>query len=159
MDGNHEFNRASKDADMFPLFDISLALGIEDRYRSEGAVVDIGVGDYSHSNSGRQVRYVGRIQHKAQMLKNYGSSDGWEGIDFFVYGHDHRPCDLPRSKMVYDTKNKTISEKPIENIDCGSFLNFGGYGERNGYRAASQKKFSLILDGKKKLIETRGFYL
>ena len=43
VDGNHEFNRASKDADSFPLYDIALALGIEDRYRSEAAFVDIGV--------------------------------------------------------------------------------------------------------------------
>ena len=44
VDGNHEFNRASKDADMYPLYDIAFALGIENRYRSECAFVDIGVG-------------------------------------------------------------------------------------------------------------------
>lgn len=158
VDGNHEFNRASKDADDFPLYDIALALGIEDVYRSEGAIVDIGVGDGGHGK-GKQVHYVGRVQHRAQQLKNYGTSDMWEGIDFIIYGHDHRPSDIPRGKLVYDTKNKCIIEKDVENIDCGSFLTFGGYGERNGYRAASSKKYSLILDGKKKNIETRGFHL
>ena len=44
VDGNHEYNRASKDADDFPLYDIALALGIPDRYRSEAAFVDIGLG-------------------------------------------------------------------------------------------------------------------
>lgn len=158
VDGNHEFNRASKDADDFPLYDIALALGIEDVYRSEGAIIDIGVGDGGHGK-GKQVHYVGRVQHRAQQLKNYGTSDMWEGIDFIIYGHDHRPSDIPRGKLVYDTKNKCIIEKNVENIDCGSFLTFGGYGERNGYRAVSSKKYSLILDGKNKKIETRGFYL
>lgn len=158
VDGNHEFNRASKDADDFPLYDIALALGIQDLYRSEGAIVDIGVGNGGHG-FGKQVHYVGRVQHQAQQLKNYGTSDMWEGIDFLMYGHDHRPGDLPRHKLIYDTKNKCIIEKDVENIDCGSFLVYGGYGERGGYRAAADKKYSLILDGKKKCIETRGFHL
>lgn len=89
IDGNHEFNRASKEADCFPLYDIALMLGIEDRYRSEAAFIDIGVGKRSRGSGGmeRQNRYVGRLQHKAQNLNNFGSADAIEGIDFFVSGH------------------------------------------------------------------------
>lgn len=65
VDGNHEFNRASKDADDFPLYDIALALGIEDRYRSEGAFVDIGLG--SINGGARQVHYVFRVQQQAHL--------------------------------------------------------------------------------------------
>ena len=32
IDGNHEYNRASKDADDFPLYDIAMALGIDKRF-------------------------------------------------------------------------------------------------------------------------------
>jgi predicted phosphodiesterase len=120
VDGNHEFNRASKDADDFPLYDIALALGIEDRYRSEAAFVD---------------------------------------IDVFVSGHTHKPQDLPRPKLVYDTKNKAVSQKDVENIVCGHFLRYGGYGERAGYRPSSTKMYSVVLSGKKKAIETRGFHI
>lgn len=157
VDGNHEYNRASKDADDFPLYDIALALGIEDRYRSEGAFVDIGVG--SIKGGTRQVRYVFRVQHQAQNNVNYGTVDGFEGIDVFVSGHTHKPSDRPRGKLVYDPKNKYVSHKDVENIVCGHFLRFGGYGERGGYRPTSQKLFSVILSGRKKSIETRGFYL
>lgn len=157
VDGNHEFNRASKDADDFPLYDIALALGIEDRYRSEAAFVDIGVGHIG--TSGKQVRYVFRVQHQAKNNANHGTADGIEGIDVFVSGHTHKPMDKPLSKLIYDTKNKTVTQKDVENVVCGHFLRFGGYGERGGYRPTAQKLFSVVLSGKKKEIETRGFHV
>jgi hypothetical protein len=67
--------------------------------------------------------------------------------------------DKPLGKLVYDPKNKSVAQKDVENIVCGHFLRFGGYGERGGYRPTSQKLYSLILSGKKKSIETRGFHL
>lgn len=158
VDGNHEFNRASKDADDFPLYDIALALGIEDRYRSEAAFVDIGVGSGGHGK-GKQVHYVVRVSHQAKNNVNYGTADGFEGIDVFVSGHTHKPMDKPLGKVVYDTKNKSVAQKDVENIVCGHFLRYGGYGERGGYRPTSQKLYSIILSGKKKEIETRGFHL
>ena len=158
VDGNHEFNRASKDADDYPLYDIALALGIEDRYRSEAAFVDIGVGDGGHGK-GKQVHYVIRVQHQARNNVNHGTADGIEGIDVFVSGHTHKPMDKPLGKLVYDSKNKAVSQRDVENIVCGHFLKFGGYGERGGHRPTATKLFSLILSGKKKSIETRGFHL
>lgn len=158
VDGNHEFNRASKDADDFPLYDIALALGIEDRYRSEAAFVDVGVGDGGHGK-GKQVHYVIRVQHQAKNNVNHGTADGIEGIDVFVSGHTHKPMDKPLGKLVYDSKNKAVSQRDVENIVCGHFLKFGGYGERGGHRPTATKLFSLILSGKKKSIETRGFHL
>jgi predicted phosphodiesterase len=158
VDGNHEFNRASKDADDFPLYDIALALGIEDRYRSEGAFVDIGVGDGGHGK-GKQVHYVIRVQHQAKNQVNGGTVDGVEGIDVFVSGHTHKPMDKPVGRLVYDAKNKCVFHRDVENVVCGHFLRFGGYGERNGYKPTSTKLYSLILCGKKKEIETRGFHI
>lgn len=157
VDGNHEYNRASKDADDFPLYDIALALGIEDRYRSEGAFVDIGVGRVGRA--GKQVHYVLRVQHQAKNNVNHGTADGFEGIDIFVSGHTHKPMDKPLGKMIFDTSNKRVYEKTVENVVGGHFLEYGGYGERAGYRPTSQKLYSVILSGKKKAIETRGFHL
>ena len=158
VDGNHEHNRATKESDCFPLFDIALAIGIEDRYRSEGAFVDVGVGNGGHGK-GKQVRYVFRVNHQAKNNTNHGTADGFEGIDIFVSGHTHKPMDKPLGKLVYDNKNKSVSHKDVENIVCGHFLMYGGYGERAGYRPTSTKLYSVILDGKKKRIETRGFHI
>lgn len=157
-DGNHEYNRGSKEADDFPIYDIALALGIQDRYRSEAAFVDIGVGDGGHGK-GKQVRYVLRVQHKARNTGKFGTVDAFDGIDLFVSGHTHQPMDLPRAKLVYDAKNKSVSEKDVENMVCGHFLRFGGYGERDGHRPASTKLYMAMLSGKKKDIKTLGFHL
>ena len=158
VDGNHEYNRASRDADDFPLYDIALALGIEDRYRSEAAFVDIGVGRVG--TAGKQMRYVFRVQHQAKNNVNFGTADGFEGIDVFVSGHTHKPQDLPRPKLVYDSKNKSVVQKDVENVVTGHFLKYGGYGERAGYRPSSEKLYSVLLSGKRpKAIETRGFHL
>lgn len=157
VDGNHEFNRGSQDADCFPIYDIALALGIEDRYRSEAAFVDIGIGHIGRA--GKQVHYVIRAQHQAKNNANHGTADGFEGIDLFVSGHTHKPMDKPLGKLIYDTSNKAVYEKTVENIVAGHFLDYGGYGERAGYRPTSQKMYSAILSGKKKAIETRGFHL
>lgn len=159
VDGNHEFNRASKNADSYPIYDIALALGIEDRYRSEAAFVDLGVGLSSHGH-GKQVRYVFRVQHQAKNNVNFGTAHGFEGIDVFVSGHTHKPMDKPVGKIIYDTKNKSVSQRDVENIVSGHFLRFGGYGERNGYTPTSTKLYSVILNGKgSKNVETRGFHL
>ena len=109
--------------------------------------------------AGKQVRYVFRVQHQAKNNVNHGTADGFEGIDVFVSGHTHKPADKPLGKLIYDTKNKTVAHKDVENIVCGHFLRFGGYGERAGYRPTSQKLYSVILSGRKKAIETRGFHL
>lgn len=158
VDGNHEFNRASKDADQFPLYDIAIMLGIEDRYRSEAAFVDIGVGT-RRPGDGSQWRYVGYAVHKAQNQVNYGTADGLEGIDFFVSGHTHKPMDKPLGKLVYDTKLKAIREKSVENIVSGHFLRYGGYAQRGGMRPTSQKLYRLILSGREKDIQTIGFHV
>lgn len=159
VDGNHEYNRGTKEADCYPLYDIAMALGITERYRSEAAFLDIGVGDGGHGN-GKQTHYVFRVQHQAKNNVNFGTADGIEGIDVFVSGHTHRPMDKPLGKLVYDPKNKSVSQKDVENIVCGHFLRFGGYGERGGYRPTATKLYSVILSGtRKKSIETRGFHL
>ena len=120
--------------------------------------MDIGVGDGGHGK-GKQVRYVFRVQHKAKNTGKFGTVDAFDGIDLFVSGHTHTPMDLPRAKLVYDAKNKSVSEKDVENIVCGHFLRFGGYGEREGCRPASTKLYMAMLSGKKKDIKTLGFHL
>lgn len=160
IDGNHEYNRASRDADAYPLYDIAYSLEIEDRYRSEAAFVDVNVGKWTaKGHHGEPVQYVFRVNHKAQNLVNYGTADGIEGIDVFVSGHTHKPSDKPLGKLVYNRNNRSIYERTVENIVCGSFLMYGGYGERGGMRPTSQKLYYVELCGQYRNIRTVGFHL
>lgn len=159
VDGNHEKNRTTKVCGMFPLYDACLAAGIKDRYRPHFAMLDIGAGRRRDTGADKQVRYFGYCVHKAKSQTNFSSADTIDGIDFFAYGHDHNPKDIPRAKLVYDSKNKKLTEKSIEVINSGSFLTYGGYAADSAYRPASSKMYKLILDGTRKNIKSLGFYV
>lgn len=156
--GNHCSNRTTKAAGLYPLYDCALLAGMGEKYRNIIAFLNIGVGT-SKKNKSKQVHYFGQIQHKAKDCKNYGTSDFTDGIDFFAFGHDHNPRETPRAKLVFDKQNNVIYKRNIENIDCGSFCQFGGYGAEAGYRPQSDKMYMLTIFGEEKRMETSGFYL
>ena len=156
--GNHEHNRTTKMSGMYPLYDCCLLAGIGEKYRDTIAFIDVALG----KNGGRVnklTHYFGQIQHVAKDLENYHSSDYTDGIDFFACGHDHKPKDRPRKKLVFDPHNKVVYERNVECINCGSFCKFGGYGAKGAMRPQSDKLYKLRLFGKAKTMETYGFYL
>lgn len=156
--GNHERNRTTKAAGLFPLYDCCLLAGIGEKYRDVIGFVDIGIGKLEGRNA-KQVHYFGQVQHKAKDMKNYHSSDFSDGIDFFASGHDHETKDRPRARLVFDKHNKVIYKRNIECLNCGSFCEHGGYGAENAYRPQSDKMYKLRLSGKSKIMETTGFYV
>lgn len=159
LPGNHE-NRSNKDAGMFPVYDAAVMAGLEDRYRQSFMFVDVGVGDRRNTTRGtKQVHYVGYCVHKATNQVKFSSADTIDGIDFFLSGHDHNPADRPRGRLCYDSHNKKITQRSVETINCGSFMDYGGYAAEGAYRPGSLKHYCLVLDGTSKRIETRGFYI
>lgn len=155
--GNHETNRSTKLCGIFPLYDCAVIAGLKSAYRQNFAVIDIGVGTGGHEK-GRQQRYVGYVCHKAKDNKNYHSSDYIEGIDFFIFGHDHDSKDHARSRLYYDPRNHSISVRNVEVINNGSFLRYGDYAATSAYRPPSGKFYKLVLNGKHKEIRTVGFF-
>lgn len=156
--GNHESNRTTKNCGLYPLYDVCMIVGIDKKYRDTIAYLDIGVGTRKDAKS-KQVHYFGQTQHASREAANYGYSDFTDGIDFFAFGHDHKPCDRPRAKVVFDHHNKTIYKRNIENLNCGSNCFFGGYGAKGAYRPQSDKMYKLRIFGGEKKMETTGFYL
>ena len=160
--GNHENNRITKTCGLYPVYDCAMMAGIGDRYRHEFALVDIGVGNNQRPNAKKtkQLRYFGFITHRLKDIKACNGSDFVDGIDFAAYGHDHEPKDHPRAKLVYDPQNKMVTQKTIEVIDSGSFLNYGGYAVSSGYRPLSAKIYKLVLtSGREKRMFTVGFHI
>lgn len=147
--GNHEYNRSTKAAGLFPLYDCCARVQQEDIYRTEFAFVDIGVGTRKRDAT-QQNHYVGFCIHQAKDLRAHSSSDWIDGIDWFAFGHDHDPKSHPRAKLVYDPKLKTVYQRDIEIINSGSFLRFGGYGAKGGYRPQAARMFKLRLGGSDK---------
>lgn len=156
--GNHEHNRTTKICGLYPIYDICMLAGVDKKYRDIIAYLDIGVGVRKDAKK-KQVHYFGQIQHSAKDLKNYGTSDYTDGIDFFAYGHDHTPHDRPRAKMVFDHHNKVVYKRNIENLNSGSFCNFGGYGARGAFRPQSDKMYKLRIFSGEKRMQSTGFYV
>lgn len=156
--GNHEDNRITRTCGLFPVYDCAKDADIQNLYRHHFGFLDIGVGSGGHGK-GKQVRYVGFIVHRLRDCKNYNGSDFVDGIDFACYGHDHDPIDHPRSKLVYDHSNKAVVQKDVEVVNCGSFMTFGGYAVKAGYRPKSSKLYKLVLNGKRKEIRSIGFHI
>ena len=160
LDGNHELNRSTRAAGLYPLYDCAAIAGIEDKYRTAYAVLDIGVGNAAYHSIGKQMRYAGFATHHAKQLKSFGSADALEGFDFFLSGHDHEATDHPRGKLIYNAQKRIVSFKSVECVNCGSFLSYGGYGAQAGYRPKSDKLYKIVLhSGREKQIETIGFYI
>ena len=156
--GNHEHNRTTKSCGLYPLYDICMLAGVDKKYRDTIAYLDIGIGKRKDQKN-KQVHYFGQTQHVARENKNFGTSDYTDGIDFFAFGHDHSPKDRPRAKMVFDQHNKVIYKRNIENINCGSFCDFGGYGAKGACRPQSDKIYNLRIFGGEKKMKTTGFYV
>ena len=156
-DGNHERNRSTKTAGLYPVYDAAVMAGVEDLFRPHLAIVDIGLW---RGNKGKPLRYVGVCVHQANRQVKYHSADTWEGIDFFAYGHDHTPCDIPGGKKVYDPRNKGVYSRSVERINSGSFLGYEGYAIDGKMRPASDKMYKLILDGTdRRRVQSIGFYV
>ena len=161
VSGNHEHNRATKICGLYPLYDACCWARIQDKYRENFAVVDIGVGK-RRGERFRQNHYVGFLTHKARDLKGWSTVDTLEGFDFMVYGHDHDPKEHARGHLVYDHTNKCVSTKSIETINAGSFLTYGDYAARAAYRPPADKLYKIVLCPKprqEKRMRTVGFYV
>lgn len=161
VSGNHEHNRATKLCGLYPLYDACCWARIQDKYRENFAVIDVGVGK-RHGEQGVYNRYVGMLMHKAKDLKNWSTADTLEGFNFLCYGHDHDPKEHSRAHLVYDTNGKLLKTKTVETINCGSFLGYGDYAARSAYRPPSNKLYKIVLcpqKNKEKNMQTIGFYL
>lgn len=156
--GNHCNNRTTKLTGLYPLYDCCLYAGIDKLYRDTYAIIDIGIGTKQNTQN-KQIHYFGQIQHRSKDIKSVSSCDYTDGIDFFAYGHDHEPKERPRAKLVYDPHNKVLYKRNVENINCGSFCQYGGYGAKSGYRPQSDKMYSLRIFGERKRMMTTGFYV
>lgn len=154
--GNHE-NRINRLAGLFPVYDAAVCAGVADKYRQHFAFVDIGVG--SVGLKGKQKHYVGFISHRLRDCKGYNGADFIEGVDFVGFGHDHDPKDHARSRIGFDSKNKTCYHRDIEVVNSGSWLEYGGYGADSGYRPQASKLYKLVLSGKEKSIQTIGYHI
>lgn len=159
--GNHENKKDNKSSDDNILFDVAYKLGIEDRYRDNMAFVKIQLGE--RNEHGRQ-SYTFGLTHGVGGGNLTGTSVNrnerfgmvFDGLDCLITAHSHKPVLSKPSKIVIDTKNNVISEKPFWQIIATSFLNYGGYALRGQLNPASFMEQEITLTkGEHKNLEIR----
>lgn len=156
LHGNHE-NRIYKSDGIDITALMADQLGLRGRYSPTTALLFIRFG-----------KHVGAVHHKRKVAytvyATHGSGGGRkEGgkinrladyaqivdADIYVCGHTHLPatfrCDYFRPSMA----NSSVSEVSKLFVNAASALNYGGYGDRSGFKPASKENPVIYLSGKK----------
>lgn len=154
--GNHE-NRSVKEVDDNPLYDVCCKLDIEDKFRENMAVLIIRLGDVK-GNGMRNPTYTGAVIHGsgggaltgAAINRNERFGYAFDGLDFLIVGHSHKPANTGPAKIVIDKANKRVSLKPFKVIISTAWLDYSGYAVRKQMLPAYHCLHELKLNGNKK---------
>jgi predicted phosphodiesterase len=138
VSGNHE-RRMLRAVGSCPTYDIAAKLDIEDRYRETMAFLRIGLGKNAH---GKEYTYRLMMIHGsggggkrgAMVSRMDDFFQSFDGVDIFVYGHSHKPGNTPDSKVMIDSQNRQILQRPVLTVCAGSWCAYGGYAPQNAMR-------------------------
>ena len=158
--GNHE-NRTYR-ADGIDLTEImACELGLSDRYAPESVTLFLRVGEIKHQATGkntlRQVCYVLYITHGSGGGRREGGKinrlvdlSSIIDADIYIHSHTHLPAVLKHAFYRADSKNSTIALVDKMFVNTNAWLNYGGYGEAQGYKPASTQTPIIYLNGSRK---------
>jgi predicted phosphodiesterase len=154
--GNHEY-RSVKEVDDNPLYDVCCKLDIEDKFRENGAILILRIGDLKGSGL-KNPTYTGCVMHGSGGGGQTGSAINrnekfgyvFDGLDFLIVGHSHKPINSIPEKIVIDKHNKRVSRKPFRVIVSTAWLEYGGYAFRGQMTPAAHALAELNLNGKAK---------
>lgn len=138
VSGNHE-RRTFKDDDQDLTYDICAKLDIEHLYRENVGYMRIGCGK-------RKAKKVEIINSVYSFAVTHGTGGGIytgasvnrderfgnviDGLDCLITGHVHKGFVTKPSKIILDTRAKTVRMSHYTVISCVSWLNYGGYAAR-----------------------------
>lgn len=156
--GNHE-RRSYKETNLDPSAFLADRLGLLDRYRPDGAWLNIKVGEIkgkrqsNGSGKTRQVQYSlyvthepGSINPKTIVNKMRAITD----VDIYMVGHIHTPGIYPSAFFRLDVRNNTVALTESLVVVCGSTQDYGGFSQIKSMTPSSQRNPVLILNGTKK---------
>lgn len=154
--GNHELRTYKKEG-IDPMRCICDRLGCSERYSNTGALVFLRFGKDKH-NSNRKLSYTIYATHGSGGGRKEGSkairlADMASIVDADIYCHHH--THLPMiMKMDYhrvSMQNSSVSKVTKLFVNSSSNLDYGGYGEAQGFKPSSKDKPKIILNGEIKL--------
>ena len=160
LPGNHEHRIYKSDGlDITSL--MCSQLGIQDRYSSTTALVFVRFG--KEKKHGRPQLYTIYVTHGS------GSGGRKEGgkvnrladlaaivdADVYVMGHTHLPVVMKESFFRVSGSNSSVALVDKLFVNTAASLDYGGYGDAQGFKPASKKSPVIYLCGTKRDMEAR----
>jgi predicted MPP superfamily phosphohydrolase len=156
LPGNHE-NRVYK-TDGIDLTEIMCAqLGIPEKYSPTTALLFIRFGKQRHGGStGRPFLYTAYVTHgsgggrkeggKVNRLADLASI---VDADIYIHAHTHLPLVFKESFFRVSGGNSSVALVDKLFVNTAASLNYGGYGDKQGFKPASKSSPVIYLDGLK----------
>lgn len=155
LPGNHE-NRVYK-TDGIDLTEIMCSqLGIAQRYSPTTALLFIRFGKSQKNMPNRRQLYTAYVTHgsgggrreggKVNRLADLASI---VDADIYIHAHTHLPVIFKESFFRTSAGNSSVALVDKLFVNTAASLNYGGYGDRMGYKPSSKKSPVIYLDGLK----------
>lgn len=156
LPGNHE-NRVYK-TDGLDLTELMCnQLGIDDRYSPTTALVFIRFGRRTGNHHGRPQLYTAYVTHGAGGGRKEGGKvnrladlASIVDADIYIHGHTHLPLVFKESFFRVSGQNSSVALVDKLFINTAACLNYGGYGDKAGFKPASKTSPVIYLDGTKR---------
>lgn len=153
LPGNHE-HRIYK-SDGVDLTELMCAqLGIPGKYSSTTALLFIRFGRNSKHGGSRPQLYTAYVTHGAGGGRKEGGKvnrladlSAIVDADIYIHAHTHLPLVFKESFFRVYTNNFTVSPVDKLFVNTSAALNYGGYGDKAGFKPASKRSPIIYLDG------------
>ena len=155
LPGNHE-NRVYK-TDGLDITELMChQLDIPEKYSSTTALLFIRFGKNTSSHHGRPILYTAYVTHgsgggrreggKVNRLADLASI---VDADIYIHAHTHLPLVMKESFFRVSGANSSVALVDKLFVNTAASLNYGGYGDKAGFKPASKSSPVIYLDGLK----------
>ena len=155
LPGNHE-NRVYR-ADGLDITQIMCSqLGLQDKYSPTTALLFVRFGK-RNGHHGRRQLYTIYVTHgsgggrkEGGKINRLADLAGIVDADIYVMGHTHMPAVLKEGFFRVSGSNSSVSLVDKLFVNTAASLDYGGYGDAQGFKPASKRAPVIYLDGHKR---------
>lgn len=153
LPGNHENRTYKSDGiDMTAL--MAAQLGLSERYTETTALLFVRFG---LNNRGRKVCYTiytthgsGGGRREGGKINRLADLATIVDADIYIHSHTHLPAALKECFYRADPQNNAVACVDKLFVNTAATLDYGGYGDKQGYKPASKDNPIILLNGKEK---------
>lgn len=157
LPGNHE-NRVYK-SDGIDMTEIMCAqLGIPDRYSPTTALLFIrfGKANAKHGRKNARQFYTAYVTHgsgggrkEGGKINRLADLASIVDADIYIHAHTHLPVVFKNSFFRVSGSNSSVAQVEKLFVNTSAALDYGGYGDKQGYKPSSKRSPVIYLDGLK----------